>query len=294
MRNFFQSEEYFSLFKDCSVCIPHKIPFSQNGKRNYIIAIQHIQKLPNLPQNPIIIDGISLPKHSFSKQAETLRIITSKLKTHPFLPSSILKIRNSDTLTDFSFYMKKWGFSFQHHINFKIDTSNSEICWNRLSSNRKKQVLKSVKNGAEVIEASQENQIIDYYKILKELYQNKIRKQIPPFTVFLRFFKLSLSSNRAKLFLIKFENKIIGGNTCPIDPSMKIYEWYICGLDKQYKNIHPSVLATWAPIKYATENNIPLFDFMGAGNPNMPYGVREFKKKFGGVHITTGNFVYCI
>lgn len=294
MRNFFQSEEYFSLFKNCTVCIPHKITFTYNGESNYVVAIQYIQNQANLPKNPVIIDGLYLPQYPFNKQIEILSNIISKLKSYHFLPFSILQIRNSDSLNNFSLEMKNWGFVFQNHINFKLETLNPETCWDLLAPNRKKQILKSINNGAEIFEAKHKSEIIELYSILSKLYHHKIGKQIPPLNIFIQFFNLSKSSNRAKVFLVKYENKIVGGNICPVDPSMKIYEWYICGLDKQYKNIYPSVLATWAPIKYASKKNIPMFDFMGAGNPYIPYGVREFKKKFGGTQINTGKFVYCI
>ena len=56
----------------------------------------------------------------------------------------------------------------------------------------------------------------------------------------------------------------------------------MCGLDRKYKNIYPSSLATYAPIEYAINNNIKYYDFMGAGRPGDNYGVRDFKLKFGG------------
>ena len=69
-----------------------------------------------------------------------------------------------------------------------------------------------------------------------------------------------------------------------------IYEWYVCGLDQDYKNIYPSVLATWAAIEYGLKNNLETFDFMGVGVPDKDYGVREFKSKFGGELVNFGRF----
>ena len=40
------------------------------------------------------------------------------------------------------------------------------------------------------------------------------------------------------------------------------------GLDEEFKNVYPSVLATWAPIDYALKNNLKVFDFMGVGVPD--------------------------
>ncbi len=82
----------------------------------------------------------------------------------------------------------------------------------------------------------------------------------------------------------------MGGILSPVTPGKTIYEWYVCGLDQQYKEVHPSVLATWAALEYAVEHNIPEFDFMGVGIPEREYGVREFKSRFGGEMVNFGRF----
>ncbi len=92
--------------------------------------------------------------------------------------------------------------------------------------------------------------------------------------------------------LIRHQNRIIGGIACPIHRGQAMYEWYVCGLDSEYKDrhIYPSVLATWAALDYAAENGIPTFDFMGLGKPEEPYGVRDFKARFGGKWVNYGRF----
>nr|HPN23204.1 peptidoglycan bridge formation glycyltransferase FemA/FemB family protein [Tenuifilaceae bacterium] len=57
------------------------------------------------------------------------------------------------------------------------------------------------------------------------------------------------------------------------------------------KEQYPSVMATWAAIEYAYLNKIHFFDFMGAGQPDENYGVREFKARFGGNEVNYGRFI---
>ena len=83
---------------------------------------------------------------------------------------------------------------------------------------------------------------------------------------------------------------IIGGILSPITPGKTIYEWYVCGLDQLYKDLYPSVLATWAALEYAATHGIPKFDFMGVGLPDRDYGVRDFKARFGGELVNFGRF----
>jgi lipid II:glycine glycyltransferase (peptidoglycan interpeptide bridge formation enzyme) len=91
---------------------------------------------------------------------------------------------------------------------------------------------------------------------------------------------------------VKHQGKVIGGMMCPILDGKAIYEWFVCGLDEEYREQYPSVMATYAAIKYAKANNLPLFDFMGAGKPDIPYGVRDFKMEFGGELVEHGRFLY--
>jgi lipid II:glycine glycyltransferase (peptidoglycan interpeptide bridge formation enzyme) len=50
-------------------------------------------------------------------------------------------------------------------------------------------------------------------------------------------------------------------------------------------------VAIWGEMQYAAENGYPLFDFMGAGSPDQPYGVRDFKAEFGGELVEHGRFL---
>ena len=79
---------------------------------------------------------------------------------------------------------------------------------------------------------------------------------------------------------------------CPVFVEKAIYEWYVCGLDEEYKEQYPSVMATYAAIEYAKQKGIPMFDFMGAGVPDQPYGVRDFKMEFGGEAVEYGRYLH--
>ena len=60
------------------------------------------------------------------------------------------------------------------------------------------------------------------------------------------------------------------------------YDWYRASIAEDIEGVYPSVVSTWSALQYASDNGGGLFDFMGAGPQNKPYGVRDFKLKFGG------------
>jgi lipid II:glycine glycyltransferase (peptidoglycan interpeptide bridge formation enzyme) len=124
----------------------------------------------------------------------------------------------------------------------------------------------------------------EFYVILRNLYSKKVRKPLPSRAFFHSLHQLSqINPEWMKYLFVSYQNRIIGGICCPVSGNKAIHELYVAGLDEQCKELYPSSLATWAAIDYAVKNEIRTFDFMGAGNPDEDYGVREFKSRFGGV-----------
>ena len=176
------------------------------------------------------------------------------------------------------------GFTYQPHLNIQVACTAAHT----MSDQRQRQVKKALKNGALIVEAQSEHEIRNWYQILQKLYRQKVRTPLWSEAFFLRFYRNGVG----KYLLVKDNGKVIGGMMCPIFAGKAIYEWYVCGLDEEYKEQYPSVMATYAAIEYAKQNGLPVFDFMGAGVPDKTYGVRDFKMEFGGEVVEYGRYLY--
>ena len=66
-------------------------------------------------------------------------------------------------------------------------------------------------------------------------------------------------------------------------------DWY-AGADDNYLEFRPNDVLVWEVLKWGKISNYSLFDFGGAGKPNVPYGVRDYKLKFGGELVNFGRF----
>jgi len=185
--------------------------------------------------------------------------------------------------------MASW-FEFIPWLNFHLDISSPEQMLKNMSSSRARQIKKVIKSGVKLQQAQNETDVNSFYEILEDLYANKIKKPLFPKQFFIDFYR----QNIGKYLLVYFEEKVIGGIMCPLIESKAIYEFYVCGLDSDYKEQYPSVMATWAAMEYAALNHIPIFDFMGAGSPSEEYGVREFKSRFGGRQVEHGRYLKII
>ncbi|MBP8794137.1 MAG: peptidoglycan bridge formation glycyltransferase FemA/FemB family protein, partial [Lutibacter sp.] len=127
-----------------------------------------------------------------------------------------------------------------------------------------------------------------YYDLLRDLYKTKVKTPLFPY----EFFQQLYQWPEGRIFVVKYQGRVLGGSVCVELPNRVLYEWFVCGLDREIKNVYPSTLATWGAIEYAATHNILRFDMMGAGKPDAGYGVREFKAKFGGDLVEHGRYSF--
>lgn len=197
-----------------------------------------------------------------------------------------VEFRNFFDTTDQKQAFESCGFEYRAHLNYLVKTDEEAAVKKRTSSSRIRQIKSSLKAGAQITEAADAGEVMAFYAILQKLYKEKVKKPLPAPDLFLNFFKAGIG----KFFMIKLEGRVIGGIMCPVFDNKVIYEWYVCGEDGLAQGLHPSVLATWAPIEYGYQNGFDHFDFMGAGRPDEDYGVREFKARFGGDEVCFGRY----
>ena len=220
------------------------------------------------------------------KGKATREAVTSALTPYTLHPTPIyIESRNFHDYSKWKSVFEANGFAYQPHYDIHVHCNAQH----QMSEQRIRQVKKAFKNGATICEAQSEQEIRDWYRILSQLYREKVRTPLFSEEFFMQFYREGVG----KYLLVKHQGKVIGGMMCPILKSKAIYEWYVCGLDEEYREQYPSVVATYAAIEYAKTNALPLFDFMGAGKPDIPYGVRDFKMEFGGELVEHGRFL-CI
>jgi len=237
-----------------------------------------------------IINGGVLLKDGCSVSPELLEILITGINLYLKHKGVIYgEIRN---LNDYSLIKKSLsllGWEYQPHLNFHVDSSDCESMRQRISSGRKRDIKYGEKRGVLTRRVNSKEEIETWYEILKNLYREKVKTPLPP----LSYFKQLLSYPISNLIVVTYDGTVIGG-LLGVHTSKKVFcNMFCCGLDEQYKSerIYPSILATWGAMDLAHKEGIPRFDFMGAGKPGVPYGVRDFKAKFGGELVEHGRFI---
>jgi len=311
----FQSPEMYEFFQSVPKFSPIVLAVKNgNGLIQGILLAVTIREMKGLTaffSSRTVIYGGPLIAASQDNHDEVLEILLKGLIKAVSRNSIFIQFRNFFSNEAIKAVFESSGFHLRDRLNLIVDTSDREMVIRNMSASRWRQIRKGLGiqsavgsrqsavcrpepgisgKHARIIIPSSISQVREFYDILYGLYRYKVKKPLPPWEFFEQFYIFSQRGKLGVILLVEFRGKIIGGILSPVTPEKTIYEWYVCGLDQEYKEIHPSVLATWAAIEYALEQSIPKFDFMGVGIPEREYGVRKFKARFGGEMVNFGRF----
>ncbi len=290
-RTWFQSPEAYDFYASLPELMEPFVYGVESDGKLCAVCVGYVTKESNsirqfFTRRAIIIGGPCLANDCVNEEVKLLLSTlnfpygvsrSEELSTGSNAPIYI-ETRNFNDFSHWKEAFEDAGFSYKPHLNFHVDPSV-----NKLSDNRKRQLKKS---DAVVSEGVSELEIREWYKVLAELYRTKVKTPLWPIDFFLEAYRQDI----AKFLLVKHEGRIIGGSMVVAD-ERTVYEWFECGLNAQYKDQYPSVLATYAGIQLAHQSGCARYDMMGAGEPGVPYGVRDFKAEFGGQLVEHGRFL---
>ena len=280
----FQSPEAYDFFASLpDLMDPFVYALEKDGKL-CTVCVGYVTKEPNpirqfFTRRAIIIGGPVLANDCLNEEVKLLLSSLHHSIISSFHPAPIyIESRNFNDYSRWKSAFTAAGFAYMPHLNFHVDPSA-----NNLSDNRKRQLKKS---NAITGLAISESDIREWYKVLSELYRTKVKTPLWPIDFFLEAYRQGI----AKFLLVKHEGRVIGGSMVVAD-EQTVYEWFECGLNAEYKDQYPSVMATYAGIQLAHQSGCTRYDMMGAGEPGVPYGVRDFKAEFGGKLVEHGRFL---
>ena len=238
---------------------------------------QHFTARTIIPGGPLL-----------SKEISNQALSTLLLSLNEKLANTIyIESRNYNDYSAWKSVFESCGFIYNQHLNFHVDTSSIKLAQSRIGKHRWRYIRLSMRDGAKIVEQPTIEQVRAFYTILQDLYRTKVRTPLWSWEFFERLFH----TEHARYILVELDGQIVGGTVCVCLPGKAVYEWYACGLDNCRDDIRPLSVAIWGEMQHAAENGYPLFDFMGAGSPDQPYGVRDFKAEFGGELVEHGRFL---
>jgi len=181
------------------------------------------------------------------------------------------------------------GFEFEEHLNILIDLTKSEDqLWKEVHSKRRNEIRRAVRENTTFSIGSTDEALEKCYDILKEVY-SRAKLPIPDYLFFHNLFHMKENA-KLMVFCAHYHGEIIGCMLALVFGD-RIYDFYAGSL-KEYYNKYPNDLIPWEVFKWGKDRQYRIFDFGGAGKPDIPYGVRDYKKKFGGEFLNFGRFTH--
>jgi serine/alanine adding enzyme len=200
-----------------------------------------------------------------------------------------IEVRNYRNYSSFNIIYQKLGWNYRPYLNIKVQLSfaNTTEILRSFKYNRRREIKLSINAGLEYGLAIDYFDVKSVYEILNDLYTQKVGLPVPPLNFFSDLWALGL----LKVFIVKDEGKTVGGSFCLVSNTHAIYTFYYCGLRNYRQKTFPTHLAVLAAMEYGIQNRLSYLDFMGAGVPDIDYGVREYKKEFGGQIVEEGRYL---
>jgi CelD/BcsL family acetyltransferase involved in cellulose biosynthesis len=182
------------------------------------------------------------------------------------------------------------GFCHEQHLNFVVDLDRPvEQVLQGIARRARQAIRKGLRDGqVRVRELTDRADLTSWYEVLAATYRNA-GVPLADRTLFEAAFDVLRPAG-----MIRFRSAEVSGRVaaCSADLQYKdtVYAWY-GGSDRELRRWVPNEMIVWDVLARGVADGYRRYDFGGAGKPGEPYGVRDFKAKFGGDLVDFGRDV---
>jgi hypothetical protein len=178
------------------------------------------------------------------------------------------------------------GYQYLDYLNILNDVGRSaDEMWPQLHRAARRAVRQCESRGLTVREVPAETAVDKLYPLLQQSYAHS-GVPLADRSLFDASVR-ELYPERIRFFAV-FEGATPVAMDAMLTYKDRIYFWY-GGLMRSAPG-SPCSQLRWHELKWAHENGYLICDSGGAGWPGVPYGVRDFKKKFGGELVQFGRY----
>ena len=182
-------------------------------------------------------------------------------------------------------------YRYRPHLNVLIDCDDEASMLSRMSKSHRRKIriaqVMEQRGGYQTAYSTDSADFRAFYRLLRRHYWLKVRKPLPSRT----WFEALLRLPSARLLVCKCQGRVIGGMV-QIWYGRTVYDLYACALDRRHAAYSPSVMLYYHTMCRLAGQGGGTFDTMGAGQPGVAYGVRDFKQRFGGRTVEYGRFLH--
>ena len=215
--NTFHSKELFQIYEETPGYTPLLIMASEDGKPVARLLAAIRKSIRIFPPAFIKRCEIYGTGEYLIAEADKERIFGEMLEhltTEALRNSFLIEFRNLENAMFGYKYFRSNRYFPVNWLRVRNSLHGIENAEQRFSPSRIRQIKKGLKNGAKVDEARTVEEIREFWNMLRHLYSSRIREHFPNIIFFQHMDTRLIHSRQAKIFIVRYKDKIIGGSAC--------------------------------------------------------------------------------
>ncbi|MDD5990067.1 MAG: peptidoglycan bridge formation glycyltransferase FemA/FemB family protein [Paludibacteraceae bacterium] len=270
--NIFQTPEMYDVYACAEHVTPMAIAAVEEDEIVGILVAQYMTNGGSLASwitARSIITGGPLARNN---DPATIQALMDAYKKH--LPSKTIysEIRPIYSMDD----VPGWKRVGHYNLVMRLEKTEEEL-FEQMHKERRRNVNQAIKAGLTFKELTTAEEIQQVVALIEKTYR---RKHVP--IGYLNMFDKvqGILKDYAHFFgCYTAEGQMIAGQVRLCYGTL-VYAWF-AGSDENYFKLRPNDFTMWNVIRWAREKGYKEFDFGGGGEPGKPYGVRDYKLKYG-------------
>jgi serine/alanine adding enzyme len=197
------------------------------------------------------------------------------------------ELRNVSDMGSLQTILEANKYHFHDQLNYLVDLQRPpNKIWEAMEGQARTKIRKAMNSGLEIEEVASPDKQELAYEIISQVYR-RIQVPLGSRSLFEAAYKILRPKNMLKIFLARKDDAYLGASFNLLYKNV-IFGWYAGSLGKEYSKLGVNELLNWHIIEWGAGHGYHIFDFGGAGSPNINYGPRNFKSKFNGTLVNYG------
>jgi lipid II:glycine glycyltransferase (peptidoglycan interpeptide bridge formation enzyme) len=198
--------------------------------------------------------------------------------------SEIRPIYPMDSMADL---MKELGYNRKGHYNLIIDLKPElEQLFAAMHKARKREIRRAMDYGLQFKTLQTQDEIDTAVGLIKKTYK---RKHVPLSNAQMLSKLGDYLDDKVQYFGAYKDDSMIAANINLCYRNL-VYAWF-AGSDENAFSYYPNDFLMWKLMEWSKEKGYDYLDLGGGGEPGVPYGVRDYKLKFGCQIFDYGRFM---
>jgi serine/alanine adding enzyme len=183
--------------------------------------------------------------------------------------------------------LERCGYEHLDYLNYLLDTTQPlDQIWGRVHDSAQSHVRKCERRGFEFRHLEAPESVDLLYDFLRRTY-GRAGVPLADCSLFEAAYKILKPRNMIEFVAVYHGDKPVAADSMLLF-NKQVFAWY--GGSDRMPGVSPAAYLQWREIVWSCEQGYERYDFGGAGWPNIPYGVRDFKASFGGELVCYGRY----